>query len=215
MGRKSLNITEIRNRSFESLNSEKNVLDEYKDSSLEELKNITAEKTFPFWVMTLNVLGDLNVSTVIRSAHLYGAEKVVIFGRRRIDNRGHVGAAHYTPVERVLGLKDVDSEVLEKDLFIKYCNKFNVVPIFIEQGGQNCYEYSWITKFQEIFSQNKKPMFVLGTEQTGVPSELLDTVTDFGGDIISIPQRGVIRSHNLSMAFATVTGLMLRDMRWY
>ena len=209
-----MNIKELRNESLTDLYSCKNVHDEYKHLSVEELKTITEQKTFPFWVMTLNVLGDLNIGTVIRSAHLFGAEKCVIFGRRKIDNRGMVGASKYTPIEKIEG---VDSDLhLQSQVFKQYCLSNNLVPVFIEQGGYSCYEYDWEENFKTIFSLNKKPILILGTERDGIPKELLDIgLSELYGHIISIPQRGVIRSHNLSMAFGIVASQMVSKMNWY
>lgn len=209
-----MNIKELRNNSLDDFYTHKNVHNEYKHLSVDELKNITSENTFPFWVMTLNVLGDLNIATVIRSAHLFGAEKCVVFGRRKIDNRGLVGAANYTPVEKV---NAVDCNlVLQTEVFKNYCLTNNLVPLFIEQGGKSCYQYDWSKNINRIISSNRKPILVLGTEREGIPKALIDVgLWELQGDIIAIPQRGVIRSHNLSMAFGIVTSSMVANLKWY
>ena len=207
------NINELRNQMVPELYSEKNVHDDLKHMSVAELQQMTAASTFPFWVMTLNVLGDLNVSTVIRSAHLMGAEQCVVFGRRKIDNRGLVGAANYTPVDKVWG---VDEDLkLQVDVFVKYCERHSVVPVFVEQGGVNVYDADWCSLHAGCESQNKKIMLVMGTEREGIPMDIIQAGIKMDGVVVSIPQRGVLRSHNLSMAFAMVASHMIGQLGWY
>ena len=86
------NIGELRDEFLKENYSNFNVHDHLKTHTVEELKALTLQHEFPFWVLCLNILGDLNFSTVVRSAHLLGAERVVAYGRRKIDTRGMVGA---------------------------------------------------------------------------------------------------------------------------
>jgi tRNA G18 (ribose-2'-O)-methylase SpoU len=207
-------IRSLRNAQVPEIYSEKNVPDDLKHLSVLELQKITADSTFPFTVMLLNVMGDMNVSTVIRSAHLMGAESCVVFGRRKIDNRGLVGAANYTPVEKVWG---VDENLqLQTDVFVKYCEDNSLVPVFVEQGGENVYDVDW-TQLHFTWKNvcKRKIMLVLGTERDGIPPDIMQAGINLGGTVVSIPQRGVIRSHNLSMAFAIVAGCMVKDLGWY
>lgn len=203
----------LRNQMVPDIYSERNVPDDLKHLSVPELQALTAAKTFPFWVMMLNVLGDMNVATTIRSAHLMGAEKCVVFGRRKIDNRGLVGAANYTPVEKIWA---VDENLqLQVHEFETYCVQNAVVPVFVEQGGENMYELDWQHVHNACVAVRKKIMLVIGTEREGIPQDIIQAGIALGGRVVSIPQRGVIRSHNLSMAFAMVTTCMLRDLYWY
>ena len=214
MNKLNLNIQALRNAQVPELYSEKNVPDALKHLSVPELQQITADSTFPFTVMLMNVMGDMNVSTVIRSAHLMGAESCVVFGRRKIDSRGLVGAANYTPVEKIWA---VDEDLtLQVDVFTQYCVQNVVMPVFVEQGGQNVFDMDW--KQLQFTCENvnkRKIMLVLGTEREGIPEDIMTAGINLGGCVVSIPQRGVIRSHNLSMAFAIVAGCMVKDLGWY
>lgn len=207
------NISELRKPQIEASYSGRNVHDHLKDLSVPELQALTASSTFPFWVMTLNVLGDLNVATVIRSAHLLGAERAVVFGRRRIDNRGLVGAANYTPVDKVWAVND--DITINVQTFAHFCTQSQVIPVFVEQGGANVFDFDW--RVCQFMAENagKKIMLVLGTEHDGIPTDILNCGKNLGGQVVSIPQRGVIRSHNLSMAFAIVAGQMVGKLGWY
>lgn len=211
--RVNTDVGALRNHMISDIYSEKNVPDDLKHLSVPELQQITADRTFPFWVMMFNVLGDMNVATTIRSSHLMGAEKCVVFGRRKIDNRGLVGAANYTPVEKVWG---VDENLqLQQDVFVNYCEENSVTPVFLEQGGVNVYDMDWkLMQFAQV-QAHKKIMLVLGTEREGIPPDIIQAGQKLGSCVVSIPQRGVIRSHNLSMAFAIVAGCMVKDLGWY
>lgn len=210
--RVNLDVRSLRNAQVPELYSERNVPDDLKHLSVAELQQITVERTFPFRVMLLNVLGDMNVATVIRSAHLMGAESCVVFGRRKMDNRGLVGAANYTPVEKIWA---VDEDLtLQTHTFVQYCAQHEVMPVFVEQGGHNVFDYDWKTLEFTCTQLNRKIMLVMGTERDGIPPEILQAGAKLG-PVVSIPQRGVIRSHNLSMAFAIVAGSMVKDLGWY
>lgn len=203
----------LRNLAIPDIYSERNVHDNLKHLDVAELQQITQSQTFPFWVMCLNVLGDLNVATVIRSAHLLGAERCVVFGRRKIDRRGLVGAAHYTPVDKVWAMNDDMS--LQPDQFVNYCETHELCPVFVEQGGHNLFEFDWTQAQSTCAEKGGKLMLVLGTEREGIPESILKAGQSLGAHVVSIPQRGVIRSHNLSMAFALVAGHMVQKLNWF
>lgn len=211
--RPTINIADLRESHIEAQYSHKNVHDDLKDLTIHDLQEITQARTWPFWVMTLNVLGDLNLATVIRSAHLLGAEQAVVFGRRKIDNRGLVGAANYTPVDKVYA---VDQHLnINTQKFQEYLQTHNLMPVFVEQGGVNCWDVDWCSMINPWLCMDRKPILVVGTERDGIPPDVIQVGTRMGGKTVSIPQRGVIRSHNLSMAFAIVAGQMVSQMGWY
>jgi len=210
---KNFNIGEMREEFLKENYSSYNVHDNLKNLEVDQLKQITKEGEFPFWVMTLNILGDLNCSTVIRSSHLFGAQRVVVFGRRRIDTRGMVGAANYTRVDRINGT-DANLEINPQE-FKQYCLENKACPIFIEQHGTNVFKFDWQEKITKINLGGFTPMLVLGTEREGISQGILDLCSELNGAVVSIPQRGVIRSFNLSMAFSVVCSQMIEKMEWY
>jgi tRNA G18 (ribose-2'-O)-methylase SpoU len=208
-----LNVQALRNAQVHELYSERNVRDNVKHLDTPALKELCEQDRFPFGVMTLNVLGDLNMSTVIRSAHLMGAERVAVYGRRKMDNRGLVGTGNYQQIDRVWGIHE--DLTLQVEPFVSYCETHAYVPVFVEQGGQNVFDMNWHELHESCVRTNRKIMLVMGTEREGVPDHLIQAGVALGGCVVSIPQRGVIRSHNLSMAFAIVAGCMVKDLGWY
>ena len=207
------NVNQLRQQSLPDIYSERNVHDAVKHLSVDELRSVTAEQTYPFQVMLMNVLGDINIGTVIRSAHLMGAERCVVFGRRRIDNRGLVGAANYTPVDKIWAVDD--NLEIQAPQFVDHCGTHGLMPVFVEQGGENCYQVDWQQIKAQCDQHSRKILLVVGTEKEGIPADIIDAGLGMGGRVVSIPQRGVIRSHNLSMAFAVVASQMVRDLGWY
>jgi tRNA G18 (ribose-2'-O)-methylase SpoU len=190
-----------------------NVHDHLKTLSVEQLRELTQQNLRPFEVLCLNVMGDLNIGTIIRSSHLFGARRVHVFGRRRIDNRGLVGAQNYTKVEKTEGLLD-DGVTVDPQAFWNLVERYRLLPIFVEQGGTNLYEYNWHTAHSEANSIGRSICLVMGTENSGIPRSILDDV-DMVNHAVSIPQQGVIRSHNVSMAFAITAGQMIGCLGWY
>ena len=207
------NITQLRDLSVQASHSARNVHDELQDLSTDELRTVTQSQSWPFWVMALNVTGDMNIATLIRSSHLLGAQRVVVLGRRRIDRRGLVGAAHYTPVDRVWGIHDDLS--FDPCVFKSFCVENLVTPVFVEQGGINTWQFDWHQCWSQATSRGHRVMLVMGEENSGIPESVLALAPELNGSCVSIPQRGVLRSHNVSMAFATVASTMIGALKWY
>lgn len=175
-----------------------NVHDHLKGYTVEELRDICYADRLPFGVCVLNVTGELNVGTIVRSALLTGANKVGIIGRRKYDKRGTVGSYNYIDVERVDGLND-DGLTINPDVFWGWMGANNFFPVFIEHGGMLLDDVDWDDV--ERPHMPCQPCLVFGNENRGVQDDLLN---DDRGEIVSIEQRGVIRSFNVASAAAIV-----------
>lgn len=203
----------LRDAAISESNHGFNVHDDLKGYTVEELRELTQQTIKPFEVLCLNVLGDLNLGTIIRSSHLFGARRVTIFGRRRIDNRGLVGAQNYTTVNKVEGLL-ADGVTVDPDAFWRYIDQERLYPIFVEQGGTNVFEFDWQEISRDADSVSRTICLVMGTENSGIPQSILKDV-DMVDRAVCIPQAGVVRSHNVSMAFGIVCGQMVGRLGWY
>ena len=172
------------------------------------LRELCDKDRHPFAVCILNVTGELNVGTIVRSALLTGARQVVIIGRRKYDKRGAVGSQNYIEVERIEGLRD-DGLTIDPDVFWGWMAKNGYKPVFVEQGGTplNTIDwYNWVMSMQPLL-----PCIVLGNENRGIQDDILYARNS---RIASIPQRGVIRSYNVASSAAIVMYDMIRGMRW-
>ena len=167
-----------------------NVHDSLKDKTVEELQKIQMADTLPFAVCVLNLTGDLNVGTILRSACLFGAQEFIIFGRRKFDIRSCVGAQNYIPVTKIAGLTD-DLQIDEKKFHEMMLEK-NLFPIFVETGGVSLWDVEWC-----FIPTTATPCLIFGNETNGIPKSLMTNCL-----VVSIPQKGVLRSFNVSSAAA-------------
>lgn len=171
-----------------------NVYDIFKGIGNDEIKKICDADRLPFAVCLLNVVGCPNIASMIRTALVLGAEKVIIIGRKKFDRRATVGAHHYIDIEYIQTEYDPDNYV-DPDEFFGYMNAAGYDPVIAELGGTDLSEMRWSDSYQN----NKRVCLVMGNESFGVPKILLD---DPRTKIVSIKQRGVLRSLNVSNAAA-------------
>ncbi len=186
-----------------------NVHDHLKGKSVEELRELCDKDRLPFAVCILNVTGELNTGTIIRNALLTGAEKVALIGRRKYDKRGAVGSQNYIEIERIDALKE-DGLTIDEEVFWDWLREGQgYKPFFVEQGGTPLSDidwYNWVMSIQPL-----RPCLVFGNENRGIQDDILN---DRRGRIVSIPQKGVIRSYNVASASGIVMYSMAAGMKW-
>lgn len=188
--------------------SDLNVHDHLKDHSIEELRALCDQDRAPFGVCILNITGELNVGTIVRNALLTGARKVAILGRRKYDKRGTVGSENYIDVERIEALNG-DGLTINKDIFWTWIDDNNFMPIFCEHGGIPLWCVDWSELIRDMGPRN--PCLIFGNENRGVQDDILN---DERGYIVSIPQKGCIRSYNVASASGIMMYSMIESMRW-
>ena len=177
----------------EATNSAWNVRDDLKGMTKEEIKSVADATTLPFAVLALNVTGELNVGMMMRTACLMGAELFIIYGLPKIDSRSTVGSQNW------LNIKIVDARIpnsieLDYSKLFSVLEELNYSPVFFDTGGVS------INDLDMSQYKNKKPCLIFGNEGLGIPKELTQ-----GHTIITIPQRGVLRSLNVSNAASIAT----------
>ncbi len=164
-----------------------NINDIFKGGSLEDIKEIQRELSLPYAVAVLNLNGDLNTGIIIRTAVIMGAKEVFIFGKRKYDKRSTVGGHNYITINRIFALSengDIDYNIVITEL-----QRYGYTPVFVEQGGTNFRSFIW----------PENPCIIFGNESVGIPQELINKY-----DTVSINQRGVLRSLNVSTAAGIV-----------
>ena len=174
----------------EARNTGWNVRDDLKNLSKSEIKNVADAATLPFAVLALNVTGELNVGMMMRTACLMGAELFIIYGLPKIDKRTTLGSQNW------LNVKIVDARI-PNSIELDYSNLFPTLqelgytPVFFDTGGGSINDLD-----MSIYKAgNKKPCLIFGNEGLGIPKEVTQNQT-----IVTIPQRGVLRSLNVSNA---------------
>jgi len=170
-----------------------NVRDDLKDLSLEELKDVQGQDTIPFAVCVVNVLGDLNVGMILRSACCFGAEKFFIIGRRKFDRRSAVGAQNYMDIVRVNAIDDLE---IDSQKVMDTITEHGYTPLIYETGGRDFREMKHV--WPELNEAEAKPCLIFGNEGHGLPEDLIQMIP--AKHRIAIPQWGVLRSLNVSAA---------------
>ena len=190
-----------------------NVHDHLKGLSMEELRLVSDADRVPWHTLFLNVTGDLNVGTMIRTSHCLGASSVIIFGRQKIDNRSLVGAANYIKVERARAINE--NLELNPEIFMDLLMARNLTPIFVESNGLPLPSINWNLRLGEMARRGTQPCLIMGNETGGIPRDMLDLDRLFPNSFtVSIPQRGVIRSMNVAVAHAMVAASLCTSMGW-
>lgn len=159
---------------------QRNVIDEYKDLSEEEIKLKIKENSLPFSLCLQNWSGDFNVAAAIRSGNSFGANKIFYVGKKKIDRRATVGVLHYSDVRH---FSTVEELVCLKQQYTFVAIENNVASVEMTN-------FVWPTKLP--------PMIIMGEENSGITSDLL-SLADY---VVSIPSRGSVRSMNCAAAAA-------------
>jgi len=171
-----------------------NVHDSYKDLSVEELKKLSDTTRLPYSICLLNLDHDLNIGNCIRTAHIFGAQKVFIFGKRRYDLRSTVGANHYTNIIKHDFAELTSDEVIVAE-FEKMIRENDLQPLLVDKTEKSV-DINGMFDYYD-YTRNGYPCLVFGNENSGIPTCLTDKYPCF-----HIRQRGVIRSLNVASAAA-------------
>lgn len=160
----------------------RNIIDAYKDDRLtkwttELIKKDLQQKAFPYAICMENLLGDFNLSSVIRSANAFNARSVYYLGRKHYDRRGTVGTHHYTDVVNLKTREELLK--LKKDYELVAIENTVSSAVALDDA-----EYS------------RPPLFILGEEGVGITPETLELCEKF----VFIPQFGSVRSLNAAVA---------------
>jgi len=179
-----------------------NVRDEYKQNTYEQNVAITMSEQRMFSVGCINITGELNVGMMIRSACLFGAENFYIFGRKKFDKRSTVGAEKYINIVQY----NFDDPIHADESILNQLKLLNHDVILCETGGEVLGKDTWNSrKFNPPILH---PLFLFGSESHGIPESI---VKSFNRKI-SIPQRGVLRSFNVSAAMNIIVWDYIREM---
>lgn len=185
-----------------------NVLEKFKDMSIDEIKTAYKNMSNNVAVGCLNLSGEFNVGIMVRAASLFGVEKFYIMGRKVYDKRTSVGCHTHMPVQVIRVTTGHHNEYLDdaaaKDEIVKLQEKYTIV--FVEQSSASI----CLMKMKKSINFVLPPLFIFGTESDGVPKSLLEIP---GTYCVEIPQYGVGRSFNVSTACGIVLYEWFRDIK--
>lgn len=156
---------------------ERNVRDEYKNLTDEQIKAAVEANRLPFAILMTHINIDYNLAGVLRVGNCFGA-KVFYYGVRKFDRRAAVGCYKYSPITHLSGLSEVED--LKKE--------YEFVGLEQTKASSPLYQFKW----------QKKSLIIIGEETRGLEGtpEIYNLVDRF----VEIPQRGSIRSLNATTA---------------
>jgi tRNA(Leu) C34 or U34 (ribose-2'-O)-methylase TrmL len=139
-------------------------------------------------------------------AFLWGCTSYHIAGRRKWNSRSSIGLHHYLPIEFHDELLKVTIDTYcnedcscgkckEYDVtrILEFIDKNNFFPVVVELGGTRVEEVPWKSY------QDMKILFIFGNEQNGIPKHVINAIRKIGF-VVSIPQFGIGKCHNVAMA---------------
>lgn len=155
----------------------RNVIDYYKYWGTEAIKADLRTKHHNFSVLISNEFNDFNIGSVIRNANAFCAKEVIIFGRKKYDRRGTVGAHLYLDLKHVKMVEELD---LVGKIVVGFDNVEGALPV------EN---FEW---------PKEHVVMVFGQESTGLSSDMLKLCNH----LVFITQYGSVRSLNVGCASA-------------
>ena len=163
----------------------RNLKDEYKGLSNEEVFAKLSKKRSSLEIAIENVTHDFNIGTVVRNANNFNVSKVHIIGRKKYNRRGAMCTDKYLEIIHWVHPED----------FLKDQNDRNRDLVAIENNvpaGKDFPEVKPLTL--KKFTQNTTLIF--GSESDGISADILRECAD----IREIPDYGSTRSVNVGVA---------------
>ena len=194
---------------------EAKINDIYKTISIKKLRSVQKKLSWNYSIGVLNLNCNLNIGAIYRTGCLLGMKKYIIFGKKIYNPKSQVGL-NFVDIDYIDTFKKIrnryDKSTIEDfniDIFIKYINKNNILPVIIEQGGTNILNYN----FQDFEKSNKHILFIFGNETHGTPSILLKYAKLNNWPFLSIPQWGCAHSYNVSQSANIIMWKYYQDSR--
>lgn len=179
----------------------RNLVDEYKGLSNEEVFTQLSEKRLSLEVAIENVEHDFNIGTVVRNANNFNVSKVHIIGRKKYNRRGAMCTDKYLEIihwETVSDfLKDQRSSGRELVAIENNVSKEVLEEIYggesVRESGDKCYTG---VKSLMIKKFTRDTTLLFGSEGNGLSEEILQGCDD----VREIPDYGSTRSVNVGVA---------------
>lgn len=167
----------------------RNLIDEYKGLSNEEVFERLAKKRNSLEVAIENISHDFNAGTIVRNANNFNAAKVHIIGKRKYNRRGAMCTDKYLEIMYWASVQD----------FVEDQRKRGMEIVAIENNIQDIQKEDG-TKVVSMPLEDKKfvqkTTLVFGGESNGITKELLKEVND----VREITSYGSTRSVNVGVA---------------
>lgn len=161
---------------------EKNVIDYYKSWETEAIKADLDLHRTPMVTICMNLTGDFNKASIIRSNNAFQGKEVWMVGGRRYDKRGTVGTHHYEHVKHTEDWVSLFQQLKDQG--------YTIIGVDNVPDAMNI-AHAHLPR---------KSAFVFGEEQLGLSEHMLDACDK----IVYIQQGGSVRSLNVGVAAGIV-----------
>ncbi len=158
-------------------NDTRNLVDEYKGLSNEQVFDALAEKRNALEVAIENVEHDFNIGTIVRNANSFNVSKVHIIGKKKYNRRGAMCTDKYLEILHWDTVDDFLESQKGRELVAIENNTPRAMPMH-----------------EKNFSQNTT--LIMGSEGNGISAELLEKADD----VRFIESFGSTRSVNVGVA---------------
>ena len=159
-------------------NDTRNVIDKYKDLSVEEIKKDLETSRHNFHIAIENFQHDFNIGTIARNANAFNAAGIHIIGKRHWNRRGAMKTETYMNVLHHNNVQDFVNWAKE--------NNLRIIAIDNQKGAKNL----------NNAQLSKGSVLVFGNESDGLSEEMVKACKE----MIAIEQFGSTRSVNVGVA---------------
>ncbi len=161
----------------------RNVVDEFRDMEVEEIRERLNMRRNPFATMTLNIDYDINISSIVRNHNAFCGQEIFYIGRKKFNRKGCVGTYLYENITHFSSLEEAVSSIDASYTWVGIDNRENSVSMV---------DFKW----------PEKPLLVFGHQKDGL--DFLPGLVDYCSEVVAIPQVGSVRSINVACA-ASIT----------
>ena len=155
----------------------RNLIDEYKGLSNEEVFEALSKKRNGLEVAIENVEHDFNIGTVVRNANSFNVSKVHIIGKKKYNRRGAMCTDKYLEILHWDNIEDFLASQQGRELVAIENNTPRALPLGDKEFAE-------------------KTTLIFGSENNGISAELLEKAQD----VRYIESFGSTRSVNVGVA---------------
>ncbi len=164
------------------MNDIRNVIDEFKGKSEEEIINILDKNGIELEIAIENLERDFNMGTIVRSANAFGIRHVHVIGRRQWNKRGAMATDKYLHVQYHQTVKAFTSEMNRRNR--------EIIAVDNVEGSAAL----------GTAKLPKNSVLVFGAEGPGLSADMLKAARK----TVAIEQFGSTRSINVGVAAGIV-----------
>lgn len=159
----------------------RNLVDEYKGLSNEQVFDALAKKRSPLEIAIENIEHDFNMGSIVRTANSFNVSKVHIIGKKKYNRRGAMCTDKYLEIIHHHTIEDFLNTQKDRELIAIENNVKGAVPLNTKKFAKNT-------------------TLIFGSEGNGISEELINKADQ----ILYIESFGSTRSVNVGVAAGIV-----------